>query len=172
MKKLLALLIAMALAATMMAGCGSDDQQTSSQDNSETEKLVDDTLGEIFQEASEIGQGTAGVSLKEAQLAARIASYAAVIGYTAEATQELKEEMLDKYAALDEQGQQNVDSSFQAAFGLLDQAIVEGDYDSIKGQFEDAGAADGFDILLKAPGLRESYDTFKSAYMSMGTTDD
>lgn len=165
----------MALVIALMASCGSDDKQTSSQEPDEssvTEQLTDDTLGDIFKEASEIGDGTAGVSLKRTQIAAKIASYAAVIGFTNDSVESLKEEMLAKYNALDDQGKENLDNAFMDAIQLLDKAIDDGDYDSVKGQFEDAGAAEGFDTVLKAPGLKESYDTFKSAYLTMGNSED
>ena len=80
--------------------------------------------------------------------------------------------MLAKYEKLDDQAKANMNSSFMDSFDLLDKAIDEGDYDSVKGQFEDAGVAEGLDVVLKAPGLKESYDTFKSAYLTMGNSDD
>lgn len=173
MKKILALLIAMALVTALLAGCG-DDHQTSSQENgdtSTTQGLTDEALGNIFKEASEIGDATAGVSLKRANLAAKIASYAAVMNYTTEAEKSLREEMKSKYNALDDQGKENLDISFEAAFNMLDTAIIDGDYDSVKGLFEDAGSAENIQTILKTPGLRDSYSTFKSAYLSMGNSD-
>ena len=170
MKKILAIMIAMTLMMTIMAACG-DDKQTSSQEGIEsavTDTLTDDTLGEIFQEASEIGSGTAGVSLKRARIAAKIASYAAVIGYNEEAVDSLKKEMSARYDALDDQGKENLDDTFEFAIGLLDKVIVEGDYESVKGLFEDSGSSEDLDAVLKAPGLKQSYEAFKSAYQSIG----
>ena len=96
----------------------------------------------------------------------------AVMGYGDDAVESLKAEMLTKYEALDEEKQKNVDDTFMDAFSLLDKAIVDGDYDSVKGLFEDAGAAEGLDTVLKAPGLKESYNVFKSAYLTMGNSED
>ena len=175
MKKLLVMMIAAAMVISLMASCGNENKQSSGQesaDSSVTEQLTHDTLGDIFNEASEIGEGTAGVSLKRAQIAAKIASYAAVMGYGDDAVESLKAEMLTKYEALDEEKQKNVDDTFMDAIQLLDKAIDDGDYDSVKGLFEDAGAAEGLDTVLKAPGLKESYDTFKSAYLTMGNSED
>ena len=175
MKKIIVMMIAAAMVLSLMASCGDDNKQTSVQEgdgSSVTEQLTDDTLGDIFKEASEIGEGTAGSSLKEAGLAARIASYAAAIGFTDDQVEELKTEMLSKYEAFDEEKQANIDKAFMDAFSLLDKAIVDGDYDSVKGQFEDAGAAEEFDTVLKAPGLKESYNVFRSAYLTMGNSED
>ena len=174
MKKILVMMIAAAMVISLMASCGDDNQASGqeSADSSVTEQLTDDTLGDIFNEASEIGEGTAGVSLKRAKIAARIASYAAAIGFSDDAVESLKAEMLIKYDALDEQEKKNVDDTFMDSFSLLDKAIVDGDYDSVKGQFEDAGAAEGLDTVLKAPGLKESYNVFKSAYLTMGNSED
>ena len=175
MKKIVVMMIATALVLSLMASCGDDNKQTSGQEgtnSSATEQLTDDTLGEIFNDASEIGEGTAGSSLKKAELAARIASYAAVIGFTDDQVEELKSEMQAKYDTFDEEKQANIDNAFVEAFQLLDKAIVDGDYDSVKGQFEDAGAAEGLDVVLKTPGLKESYNVFKSAYLTMGNSDD
>ena len=173
MKKLLALLIAMALVTALTVSCG--DKQKSGQDGVDSavgDELIDDTLGEIFKEASEIGDGTAGVSLKRAGVAARIASYAALIGYTEDAADSLKEKMLADYEKLDDQGKENLDNTINNAIYLLDKVIVEGDYDSVKGLFEDAGVAEGLDAALKAPGLKESYNTFKTADRAMGKSED
>ena len=175
MKKILVMMIAAAMVISLMASCGDENKQTSGQestDSSTTEQLTDDTLGDIFNEASEIGEGTAGVSLKMAQIAAKIASYAAAIGFSDDAVESLKAEMLTKYEALDEEKQKNVDDTFMDAFSLLDKAIVDGDYDSVKGIFEDAGAAEGLDTVLKASGLKESYNVFRSAYLTMGNSED
>lgn len=43
---------------------------------------------------------------------------------------------------------------------------------ALRVKFEDAGVAEGLDVVLKAPGLKESYDTFKSAYLTMGNSDE
>ena len=175
MNKILAMMIALGMAVSLMASCGEDNKQTSVQegaDTSATEQLTEDTLGEILNDASEIGEGTAGSSLKKAALAARIASYAAAIGFTDDQVEDLKSEMQAKFDAFDKEKQANIDNAFMEAFGLLDKAIVDGDYDSVKGQFEDAGAAEGLDVVLKAPGLKESYNVFKSAYLTMGNGKD
>ena len=168
MNKILAMMIALGMAVSLMASCGEDNKQTSGQegaDTSATEQLTEN-------DASEIGEGTAGSSLKKAALAARIASYAAAIGFTDDQVEDLKSEMQAKFDAFDKEKQANIDNAFMEAFGLLDKAIVDGDYDSVKGQFEDAGAAEGLDVVLKAPGLKESYNVFKSAYLTMGNSDD
>ena len=175
MKKILAMLTAMALVVAMTAGCGSDKKQDKAQDVSEpasSQELTEDTLGQIVTEAAEIPEGTAGSSLKVAALSAKIASFLAASGYNEKDTETLKEELLEKYNALDDDAKANLDHSFTDAFELLDKAIIDGDFDSIKGQFEDAGVADGLDTVMKVPGLAESYNAFKSAYLSIGNSND
>ena len=85
----------------------------------------------------------------------------------------LKDDFYAMVEPMDEEHQ----ASFHAAFmegviALLDKAIDEGDYDSVKGQFEDAGVADDMDTILRAPGLKESYGAIKSAYLTMGNSED
>jgi len=173
MKKIVVMLIAAAMVVSLMASCGDDKQQTAGQDTevSSATELTDNTLGQIIADAAEIGDGTAGVSLKRTEIAARIISYAAKMGFSADDTEKLKEEFLTKIDALDEDKKTNVNNTFMDAFEILDKAVVDGDYDSVKGQFEDAGVSEGIDIILNAPGLRESYDTFRSAYLTMGNSD-
>ena len=108
MNKILAMMIALGMAVSLMASCGEDNKQTSGQegaDTSATEQLTEDTLGEILNDASEIGEGTAGSSLKKAALAARIASYAAAIGFTDDQVEDLKSEMQAKFDAFDKEKQ-------------------------------------------------------------------
>ena len=50
MNKILAMMIALGMAVSLMASCGEDNKQTSGQegaDTSATEQLTDDTLGEM-----------------------------------------------------------------------------------------------------------------------------
>ena len=113
------------------------------------------------------------MSLKRTKIAHDIAVLAANRGYTDEAIGSLKDDFYAMVEPMDEEHQ----ASFHAAFmegviALLDKAIDEGDYDSVKGQFEDAGVADDMDTILRAPGLKESYGAIKSAYLTMGNSED
>ena len=50
-------------------------------------------------------------------------------------------------------------------------AIANGEYDGVRSMFEDAGVAEEMDSLLNAPGLAESYDAIKAAYLTMGNSE-
>ncbi len=174
MKKLLALLIASALVVTLMASCNCDGNQTSSEEpanSSATATLTEDALGDIINEAAELGDGSAGISLKRTELAGKIASYAAMMGFREDSVESLKKDLEEKINALEDEKKANVNASFMDSFEILDKAIDKGDFDSVKDQFEDAGVADEIETVLKAPGLRDSYDAFKSAYLTMGNSD-
>ncbi|MBQ1397280.1 MAG: hypothetical protein IIY93_12210 [Clostridia bacterium] len=175
MKKRLAMMLAMALVIASVVSCKAADNQVIDDggDTSVVEVAVDEDLANIIKEASEIGEGTAGVSLKRTKIAHDIAVLAANRGYTDEAIGSLKDDFYAMVEPMDEEHQ----ASFHAAFmegviALLDKAIDEGDYDSVKGQFEDAGVADDMDTILRAPGLKESYGAIKSAYLTMGNSED
>ena len=174
MKKLLALLIASALVVTLMASCNCDGNQTSSEEpanSSATATLTEDALGDIINEAAELGDGSAGISLKRTELAGKIASYAAMMGFREDSVESLKKDLEEKINALEDEKKANVNASFMDSFEILDKAIDKGDFDSVKDQFEDAGVADEIETVLKAPGLRDSYYAFKSAYLTMGNSD-
>ena len=172
MKKLLALLIASALVVTLMASCNCDGNQTSSEEPANsTATLTEDALGDIINEAAELGDGSAGISLKRTELAGKIASYAAMMGFREDSVESLKKDLEEKINALEDEKKANVNASFMDSFEILDKAIDKGDFDSVKDQFEDAGVADEIETVLKAPGLRDSYDAFKSAYLTMGNSD-
>lgn len=175
MKKRMAMMLAMALVIASVVSCKAEDNQVIDDggDTSVVEVAVDEDLANIIKEASEIGEGTAGVSLKRTKIAHDIAVLAANRGYTDEAIGSLKDDFYAMVEPMDEEHQ----ASFHAAFmegviALLDKAIDEGDYDSVKGQFEDAGVADDMDTILRAPGLKESYGAIKSAYLTMGNSED
>ena len=176
MKKRIALMLAAALVIASITGCTAADKQPSAQDSGDTsvaQMAVDEDLANIIKDASEIGEGTAGVSLKRAKVAHDIAVLAANRGYVSDSVEELKKTFEATVEALDEDHQGNVDATFMnGVIPLLDKAIDEGDYDSVKGQFEDAGVADDMDTILRAPGLKESYDSIKSAYLTMGNSED
>ena len=175
-EKRMALMLAAALVIASIAGCTAADKQPSGQDDGDTsvaQVAVDEDLANIIKDASEIGEGTAGVSLKRAKVAHDVAVLAANRGYANGSVEELKQTFEATVEAMDEDHQTNVDATFMnGVIPLLDKAIDEGDYDSVKGQFEDADVTDDMDTILQAPGLKESYDSIKSAYLTMGNSED
>ncbi len=133
----------------------------------------DEDLAAIIKNASQIGEGTAGQSLKYAELARDVASFAANRGFTDGAVEELKTTFEKTFEELNEDGRASVDAAFMnGVIPLLDKAIEEGKYDKVKKDFEDAGAADDMATILKTPGLDVSYRAIKSAYLTMGNSDE
>ena len=49
----------------------------------------------------------------------------------------------------------------------LDKVINEGNLDEYKGLLEDAGVGGDMDTILKTPGLADSYNSIKSAYLAL-----
>lgn len=173
MKKRMALMLAMALLIASVVSCKAEDKQVTDDggDTSVVEVAVDEDLANIIKDASQIGEGTAGLSLKRAIVAHDVAVLAANRGYQDGSVEELKKTFEATVDAMDEDHQSNVDATFMnGVIPLLDKAIDDGDYDSVKGQFEDAGVADDMDTILKAPGLQVSYGQIKAAYLTMGNS--
>ena len=95
----------------------------------------------IIKNAAQVGEGTAGQSLKYAELAHEVASFAANRGYADGAVEEIKVTFEKTCEELDETGMESFNAAFMnGIIPLLDKAIEEGKYDEIKAQFEDAGA--------------------------------
>ncbi len=175
MKKLLAMIIAIAMMATLMVSCNDEKTPETTDDVSSqaTEYGVDEDLAAIIKDAAQIGEGTAGQSLKYAELAHRVASFAANRGYTDGAVSELKVTFEKTFEELNEDGRASADAAFaNGVIPLLDKAIEQGKFDEIKGDFEDAGVAEDMATILKAPGLDVSYRMIKSAYLTMGNSED
>ena len=168
-------MLAMALVIASVVSCKAEDKQDIDDggDTSVVEVAVDEDLANIIKDASQIGEGTAGSSLKRAIVAHDVAVLAANRGYAAGSVEELKKTFEATVDAMDEDAKASVDATFMdGVIPLLDKAIDEGDYDSVKGLFEDAGVADDMDTILKAPGLKESYGAIKAAYLTMGNSED
>ena len=167
MKKLLAILIAMTMAAAIMTGCNEEktpDGNDGTGSQAVSEAAVDEDLAAIIKNAAQVGEGTAGQSLKYAELAHEVASFAANRGYADGAVEEIKVTFEKTCEELDETGIESFNAAFMnGIIPLLDKAIEEGKYDEIKAQFEDAGVGEDMDTILKTPGLDVSYRAIKSA---------
>ena len=176
MKKIIVMLIAAAMVLSLAVSCGDSENKTDEigeNVSSVQEVAVDEDLAAIIKNASQIGEGTAGQSLKYAELARDVASFAANRGFTDGAVEELKTTFEKTFEELDEDGRASVDAAFMnGVIPLLDKAIEEGKYDKVKKDFEDAGAADDMATILKTPGLDVSYRAIKSAYLTLGNSED
>ncbi|MBR1742332.1 MAG: hypothetical protein IJ733_10805, partial [Lachnospiraceae bacterium] len=126
------------------------------------------TLDKIFENCAAIGEGVAGVSLKRTEQAYEVASYAAKNAFTEDSLEALKSAFSKRYQALDPEEKESFTEAFDGGIiSLLDQAILKGDFSSIRGQFDDVGKAEGMEKLLKKKGLKESWRTVKKAYQKM-----
>lgn len=176
MKKIIVMLIAAAMVLSLAVSCGDSEKKTDETGenvSSVQEVAVDEDLAAIIKNASQIGEGTAGQSLKYAELAHEVASFAANRGYADGAVEEIKVTFEKTCEELDETGMESFNAAFMnGIIPLLDKAIEEGKYDEIKAQFEDAGVGEDMDTILKTPGLDVSYRAIKSAYLTMGNSED
>lgn len=173
MKKIMALLIAIALVAAMAVSCTEEKKNPEVDTVSATDtQLTESTLDDIITEASEIVDGTSGVSLKRAALASKVAGFVALQGFTDSDLENLKKDFEEKVGALQGEAKSNLDVSFIEVFKILDKAIDEGKYDEVKADFEDAGVAEEMVTVLKTPDLAKSYSIFKSAYLTLGNSED
>ena len=132
------------------------------------ETMEDERLSEILREAADLPQGVSGVTLKQAQIAGEIAEVAAERAYTEEAVAALRKIFRKEYEALDAESRENLDRNVtEGILPYLDSAIANDRYEEVKGIFEDAGAAEQLESARKAPGIAESYDAIKTAYLTM-----
>lgn len=172
LKKILALVCAVSLMAAVTAGCGEQKASLPDVGAAAAEVAVDGELAKLITDASQIGEGTAGHSLKIAGLAYDVAALAAERNYGEDSAAAIQKTFEETTASLDDLARYSVETSFtDGVFPLLDSVILDGSYDSFKGQFEDAGAED-MEALLQTPGLADSYNALKSAYLAMGSGKD
>lgn len=123
------------------------------------------TLDKIFENCSMIGEGVAGTSLKRTKQAYIVAKYAAKNKFTETSLPKLKAAFKERYEKLDSDGKESFDGAFDGEIiYLLDEAIVNGNFESVKGQFDDVGAAEKMEKILERPGLKTSWNVIKEAY--------
>ena len=134
-----------------------------------------DDLYAFLKDAADNPTDAAGSSLKTAILASRFLSIATTHGYRNSDIDMLKEEFTNKIKVLDLSYEKmaNLDDALMYIFReYLDPAVDNDNYASVKAKFEDAGVGAEMEKLLATTGIKERYDTFKSAYLTMGNSDD
>lgn len=125
------------------------------------------TLDQIFEDCASIGEGVAGVSLKRTTQAYEVARYAAKNKFTEESAEKLKKAFAERYEKLDDDGKESFDGAFDSIMFSLDEAIVKGHFETVRGEFDDVGAAEKMEKLLLKQGLRKSWDIIKEAYSAL-----
>ena len=176
MNKMMVMMIAAALVIFLTAGCGSSKaendtasdaaaSQAADISSEETPLEVDEELANVINEAGDIGEGTAGSSLKKAKLVHDLAALAAEKGYTEKDVDRLRATFENAIDNMDDERKESVKSIFEnSVFPMLDSLIDEGGNDMIRGLLNDAGVESDLDAILETPGLKESYQNIKSAY--------
>ena len=172
MRRRLVMMIAAAMVISLMAGCGDNDRQNGTQSDSTesqmTDVATDENLANIIRDAGNVGEGTAGSSLRRAKIAHDLAALAAEKGYTEEDIAKLKSTFEATFDAMNEDTKSSARSVFtNSVFPMLDKVINEGNLDEYKGLLEDAGVGGDMDTILKTPGLADSYNSIKSAYLAL-----
>ncbi len=164
------------ITAAAFTGCGDSDSQKSTPAGSAESRMsdaaTDEELANIIKDASTVGEGTAGSSLKRARIARDVAALAAQKGYTQEDIARLKSTFETTLGTMDDDAKSSVRSVFTGSvFPMLDKAITQGIYDDDKGLLDDAGIGSDMEAILKTPGLADSYNSIKSAYLALENTE-
>jgi hypothetical protein len=163
------------LTAASITACGNSGKQNStpagSAESQMAETAVDEELAKLIDNAGTVGEGTAGSSLKKAKIAHDLAELAAEKGYTEKDIDKLKSTFEASLDSMNEDAKSSVHSVFtNGVFPMLDKAITDGSFGDYKGLLEDAGVDGDLDTVLKTPGLEDSYNSIKSAYLALETS--
>lgn len=140
-------------------------------DTEATEAEGEDAIREIFTACGSIDKSEEEAARKVdyATRAAQFAACAAYKDYSEEDIPELKSRFLQYYNELTQNEKDNFDAAMKnGIIPLLDKAISEGNYESVKDRFEESGDDVMMIYLLKAPRIKTSWDSMKSAYLTMG----
>ena len=150
------------------SGDGQTDSTGSSAEEDKLDKDDGKTLDQIFEDCATIGEGVAGVSLKRTQQAYAVAKYAAKNRFTENDLGKLKKAFAERYEKLDSDGKESFTGAFEGEIvSLLDEAIVKGHFESVRGQFDDVGAAEKMEKILLKKGIQTSWSVIKEAYAGM-----
>lgn len=182
MKKIIAMIITSLMVSLSVAGCGgsgtsapssetqpaeetqeaSEDNAAADTDKSESAKANDilssEYMEHVFKPLINMESGTAGSSLKAAQIAEEILSFAASrqLGNTEESAH--KTAFSEAWNSLSSEEKELVKHNFyeEEIEKLIDGAY--NDYESVRGRFEDAGVGAEMEELTKDEGARKSWN--------------
>ena len=164
MKRIVAIIMMSAMMALSVVGCGGGGSGSSAapeapaaESVSEDANLVSasEYTDNVFQKLINMEIGTAGSSLKAAQIAEEILSFAASreIANSEESAREAA--FNEAWESLSDEEKETVKNNFQDIAGLVDGAFT--DYESVRGNFEDAGVGAEMEELAKSEDAQKSW---------------
>lgn len=131
----------------------------------------DDLLSEYFTKVAGVEDGTAGASLKQAAAATEIVRFATINDLWDADGARLKKNILAAWEAMSEEDQSTFDSNLQDIFiPLIDSAF--GDYESVAGDFEDAGVGTDMAYLADNKEAKASWQALLAYTLTMGNDDE
>ena len=171
MKKIIAMIMISVMVALFAAGCGGSDTENSAEAVSERtyadEIPSSDYADNVFKPLINMEIGSAGSSLKAAQTAEEILSFASdrQIGNTEESAR--KAAFSEAWNSLSNEEKEVVRHNFyeEEIADLIDGAFD--DYESVRGRFEDAGVGAEMEELSKSEEARKSWNTLRELMSDM-----
>ena len=184
MKKIIAMIMISVMMTLSVAGCGGGGNGNGSSTASEApaaentaESVSEDAntdaisaaeyTDNVFQKLINMEIGTAGSSLKEAQIAEEILSFAAdrQISDTEETAR--KAAFSEAWNSLSNEEKEVAKHNFyeEEIADLIDSAFD--DYESVRGRFEDAGVSAEMEELSKSEEARKSWNTLRELMSDM-----
>ena len=165
MKKTIAMIMVLVMAAISAAGCGGSGTENSAEAVSERtyadEIPSSDYADNVFKPLINMEIGSAGSSLKAAQTAEEILSFAAdrQISDTEETAR--KAAFSEAWNSLSNEEKEVAKHNFyeEEIADLIDSAFD--DYESVRGRFEDAGVSAEMEELSKNADARKSWNTLR-----------
>ena len=165
MKKIIAMIMISVMAAISASGCGGSGTESSAEAVSERtyadEIPSSDYADNVFKPLINMEIGSAGSSLKAAQIAEEILSFASdrQIGNTEESAR--KAAFSEAWNSLSNEEKEVAKHNFyeEEIADLIDSAFD--DYESVRGRFEDAGVGAEMEELSKNADARKSWNTLR-----------
>ena len=171
MKKTIAMIMVLVMAAISASGCGGSGTENSAEAVSERtyadEIPSSDYADNVFKPLINMEIGSAGSSLKAAQIAEEILSFAAdrQISDTEETAR--KAAFSEAWNSLSNEEKEVAKHNFyeEEIADLIDSAFD--DYESVRGRFEDAGVSAEMEELSKSEEARKSWNTLRELMSDM-----
>ena len=120
-----------------------------------------DPLNALFAETADFPVGTAGSSMKAAELQERFLSTVFVYGILEKEADQMDELTQSAYDSLDEDQK----AAFTENFPAIDEGVKAAieDFESVKSVFDDAGIAESMQTLLAYPDTAEYWEVFSAS---------
>ena len=164
MKRIVAIIMMSAIVALSVVGCGGGGSGSSAapeapaaESVSEDANLVSaaEYTDTVFQKLINMEIGTAGSSLKAAQIAEEILSFTASRDIANIEESARKDAFNEAWESLSSEEKGTVKDNFKDIAGLIDEAFS--DYESARGSFEDAGVGAEMEELAKSEDAQKSW---------------